>query len=119
MLTGVRSFIVFPLLLIVALAPARAQTLKPGFDVDEYIGVLQRCSYQVDENFRGNLPKIQNFDRVYISSKMGLHNKWDLWLSKDKTTITINLRGTTNDKDNWLENFYSAMIPATGSLMLD
>ena len=33
--------------------------------------------------------------------------------------MTINLRGTTSDPDSWLENFYSAMIPATGSLKLD
>src|SRR3954465_12859242 len=107
MIKMLRSLFVCFVFCVTMINAAWAQTLKPGFDAEEYIGVLQRCSCQVDENFRGNLPKIQNFDRVYISAKMGLHNKWDLWLSKDKTTIAINLRGTTNDKDNWLENFYS------------
>jgi hypothetical protein len=33
--------------------------------------------------------------------------------------MVVSLRGTTSDKDSWLENFYCAMIPATGSLRLD
>lgn len=119
MVSTFRSLFIFTVLLFSTGAASFGQPLKPGFDPDEYIGVLQRCSWQVDADFRGNLPKIENFDRVFISPKSGLHNKWDLWLSRDKKTITINLRGTTNDKDNWLENFYSAMIPAEGSLLID
>src|ERR1035437_1397640 len=98
---------------------ANAQVLKGGFDADEYIGVLQRCAMQVDKTYRGQLPKETNFERVYGSPEMGLHNKWDLWLNKDKSVMVINLRGTTSDADSWLENFYSAMVPATGTLELD
>ena len=119
MLITIRNIVVYTILSILICSGSNAQTLKPGFDADEYIGVLQRSSLHVDKQFQGNLPKEMNFDRIYISPKMGLHNKWDLWLSKDKTTIAINLRGTTSDVDNWLENFYTAMIPATGSLALD
>ena len=98
---------------------ANAQTLKPGFDADEYIHVLDRCSAQVDPEFKGKtLPKETHYERVYRSKETGLHNKWELWLSKDKTVMAINLRGTTSDIDSWIENFYSAMIPATGSIKL-
>ncbi|MFI5196518.1 MAG: lipase family protein [Chitinophagales bacterium] len=97
---------------------ANAQVLKPGFDADEYIGVLGRCSMQVDAKYRGQLPKEINYERVYRSADMGLHNKWTLWLSRDKSIMVINLRGTTSDIDSWIGNFYSAMIPATGSLKL-
>jgi len=98
---------------------ARAGILKPGFDADEYLHVLLRCSNHADSMYRGNLPVEQTFDRVYRSAVVGLHNRWALWLSKDRTVMTVNLRGTTKDPDSWLENFYSAMIPATGSLKLN
>ncbi|MCD6010854.1 MAG: lipase family protein [Flavipsychrobacter sp.] len=106
-------------ILLALSSPVYAQVLKPGFDTDEYIGVLQRCSMQFSKNLRGDLPKETNFEKVYQSPNMGLHNKWDLWVNKEKTIMTVNLRGTTSDVDSWLENFYSAMIPATGSLKLD
>jgi hypothetical protein len=96
-----------------------AQALKPGFDADEYIGVLQRCAKQMDSLFKSNLPKNVDFDKIYSSPQMGMANRWQLWLSKDKATIAIDLRGTVSDKESWLENFYSAMIPATGSVKLD
>ena len=108
----------FILLCTLGCTGANAQALKPGFDIDEYVGVLQRCALQVDAAFRGQLPKETTFSRVYRSPEQGLHNKYDIWQSKDKSVIAINLRGTTSDIDSWLENFYSAMIPATGSLKL-
>ncbi len=108
----------FIVLLVLQSTYSNAQVLKPGFDIDEYIGVLQRCALQVDASFRGQLPKELTFQRVYRSPEQGLHNKFDVWQSKDKSIITINLRGTTSDFDSWLENFYSAMVPATGSLKL-
>ncbi len=96
-----------------------AQVLKPGFDAEEYEGSLRRAAYQVDPEFRGNTPKEQQFTRVFRGKQVGLHNKWDMWLSKDKQIMVISLRGTTSDMDSWLANFYSAMVPATGSLRLD
>lgn len=106
-------------ILLVLSLPVCAQLLKPGFEADEYIGVLQRCAMQYTKNLRGDLPKETNFEKVYQSPVAGLHNKWDLWVNKEKTIMAVNLRGTTSDLDSWLENFYSAMIPAAGSLKLD
>ena len=96
-----------------------AQDLKPGFDPDEYAAMLRISAYQVDVQFRGETPKETSFTRVYRSPELGLHNKWDLWMNKDKTVMVVSLRGTTSDIDSWLENIYSAMIPATGTLRLD
>jgi hypothetical protein len=95
-----------------------AQQLKPGFEVNEYLGVLRRSVAHVGASYRGDVPKEVDFTRVYGSPVVGLHNKFDVWLSKDKTIMAVNLRGTTNDLDSWLENFYSAMIPAQGSITL-
>lgn len=92
--------------------------MKPGFDPDEYAGLLRRSAGRSTFYTSGEIPKETNYDRVYSSPEMGLHNKWDLWLNKDKTIMIISLRGTTGNLDSWLENLYSAMVPATGSLKL-
>ncbi|MES2702126.1 MAG: lipase family protein [Bacteroidota bacterium] len=95
---------------------AQAQELKPGFNVHEYLGVLHRSK----AHYSGDSPNKDNaaFTRVYKSPVAGLSNKYDIWLDNARTTIAIDIRGTTASMDSWLENFYSAMIPATGSLTL-
>jgi hypothetical protein len=97
---------------------SRAQQLKPGFEIDEYLGTLQRCVAYVDTPFRGQVPDDAMYARVYRSAVVGLNNRFSVWMNKSRTTIAINLRGTTSDIDSWLENFYCAMIPAQGSLHL-
>lgn len=95
-----------------------AQRFTSGFSASEYLGVIRRSAQQVTQPYRGQVPPETEFTRVYRSPEMGLHNKYDIWQSKDKTTIALNLRGTVTDQSSWLENFYCAMIPATGSLRL-
>lgn len=95
-----------------------AQVLKAGFDADEYAGTLRRCAQQVGTTYRGKTPKEEAYQRVYRSPEMGMHNKYDLWLSADKQIMALNLRGTTSDMGSWIENFYSAMIPAAGSIKM-
>jgi hypothetical protein len=48
---------------------------------------------------------------------MGLDNRWDLWVSEDKVAC-ISIRGTTAKQVSWLDNFYAAMVPASGSLKI-
>jgi Lipase (class 3) len=118
-LGGMKVVIPFVISLLL-LCPSQVQAqLKPGFDADEYIGTLQRASGQVDAQYRGNVPADRQFKRVFRSEVTGLHNKWDLWINSSKTVIVIDIRGTTSDPDSWLENFYSAMIPAVGHLKLN
>lgn len=99
-------------------ASSAAQTLKPGFDADEYIDLLQISCARSVFKLDGIIPKETMYDPVYSSPEMGLHNKWELWVNKEKTIMIVNLRGTTADLDSWLENLYSGMIPARGSLKL-
>ena len=96
-----------------------AKVLKNGFNAGEYIGVLERSAMQMDKEYQKNLPREMDFKEVYASGETALRNKWELWMNKDKTIMAINLRGTTSDVESWMENFYSAMIPATGSLTLN
>ena len=106
------------LLVVCCVINCNAQVLKAGFDADEYLDVLQRCAMQINSPVHPHLPEETNYERVYVSPDMGLHNKWSLWLSRDKMTMVVNTRATTADIDSWIENFYSAMIPATGSIKL-
>ncbi len=64
---------------------------------------------------RVKFPPPAGYDMIYRSPIGGLDNRWDLWLGKDSIAV-ISIRGTTGSNESWLENFYSGMIPATGTL---
>src|SRR5690606_35876524 len=40
------------------------------------------------------------------------------WLHESHKVMVISIRGTTANQVSWLENFYAAMVPATGSIVL-
>lgn len=95
--------------------------LKPGFDRDEYIGLLGITAAQADslsaKNSKLSVPVA--YQRLYRSPEMGLKNRWELWSDSLKRRLVISIRGTVNNQVSWLENFYCAMVPAKGTLMLD
>ncbi len=97
---------------------ASGQKLKPGFDPNEYLEMLRISAVTVGVEWNHGLPAPKEYHMVYKSNEMELLNKWDLWLNKDNSVMVISIRGTTKDISSWLENFYAAMIPATGSLKL-
>jgi hypothetical protein len=95
-----------------------SQNLKPGFDYDEYILMLQISAHQGDTPWTDvNIDYPQGFRLDYRSAEMALLNRWDLWISED-STVVISIRGTVGNFNSWLENFYSAMVPASGTLQL-
>jgi hypothetical protein len=109
-------------LIILFLYPTLCQSqslLQPGFDGREYIQLLSLA-------FHGNsipdsaerLHAKDPYRMMYRSAEMGLANRWTLYLRGDSVAV-IDLRGTVNQSASWLENFYSAMIPATGSLQVN
>jgi hypothetical protein len=98
---------------------AEGQALQPGFDAAEYTEMLGVSAGQMNHPAAAKVPQPKHFHRVYRSAETGLKNRWDLWLNTDSSTMVISLRGTTADNESWLENFYSAMIPATGELQLN
>lgn len=96
-----------------------AQKLKSGFDKREYIEMLKITTYQVSkEKYKHNIPYPEHFKMVYRSSIMGLDNRWDLWINDDSIAV-ISIRGTNASSLSWLANFYSAMVPAQGELILN
>jgi hypothetical protein len=102
--------------LFLSVNPLSAQTnrLKAGFDKAEAIEMLKLAGGFVDSVIIGEPTTCK---RVYRSPIVGLDNKWDLWQRNDGVGI-ISLRGTTLNAVSWLENFYAAMVPATGQLQL-
>ena len=99
-----------------------AQKLKPGFDKAEYIEMLKIAQKQhVDISKWATdtkVPAPASHKLVYRSPVMGLENMWDLWMGNDGVAV-ISVRGTTGNTVSWLANFYSAMVPATGTLELE
>lgn len=100
---------------------AFTQQLKPGFDKAEYIEMLKITARQVDTPWTEknvSLSKPEHYDFVYRSPIVGLDNLWDLWLHKQGKLAVLSIRGTTENPESWLENFYSAMVPAKGTLSM-
>lgn len=98
-----------------------SQTLKPGFDKQEYIELLRIMQKQhVDlEKWAGDtlVPKPTS-TFVYRSPTIGIANMWDLWVTKEQVPV-LSVRGTVADPVSWLANLYAAMVPAKGSLKLE
>ncbi|GAB4014505.1 lipase family protein [Spirosoma koreense] len=93
------------------------QKLKPGFDKAEYLELMSVFARQVDTIPANMIPAPKRFNFVYRSPVVGLDNRWDLWTSADSVAV-ISIRGTTLEPAGWLENFYAAMVPAKGHLVL-
>jgi hypothetical protein len=107
----------FLIQLIVVESFAQTTKLNPGFDKEEFLELLKVSSRQGDSLYNPDLPAPEKFQKIYRSPEMGLDNRWDLWVSEDKLAC-ISIRGTTSKQVSWLDNFYAAMAPASGSLKL-
>lgn len=96
----------------------RAQTFTPGYDREEYLEMLRITACQLDTPWTHTKVPLPTKHRLeYRSPEMGLKNRWDLWLN-GKNDAVISIRGSVGDMLSWLENGYSAMVPATGSLKI-
>lgn len=114
-------FILMIVVLFLANSPICAQLLKPGFDKKEYAELLKITARQVDTPWTEKnvpLPYPLDFSFVYRSAITGLDNLWDLWLHNNRKIAVLSIRGTTANPESWLENFYAAMVPASGKLKL-
>jgi len=93
-----------------------AQKLQPGFDKEEYRELMYvSARTTANAGYYKQFPEPAKFKMIYQSNPMGLDNLWDLW-KDDNNRAVISIRGTTQNGLSWLENFYSAMVAATGEL---
>ncbi len=113
-------FIIFFPVLFLAESNAFSQSkLQPGFDPVEYRELLEISARQVDTPWTNvTLPYPDNCRLAYRSDSVGLNNRWDLWIRNDSVGI-ISIRGTVMRPNSWAEDFYAAMIPATGSIIIN
>lgn len=106
------------LLLLISTSICNAQ-LKPGFDPHEYLELLSIARQQTNDTVKGeHIPAPKQFKMVYRSPEGPLKNRWDLWYN-NKGIAVICIRGTTRSETSWLENFYAAMVPASGKLHIN
>jgi hypothetical protein len=108
---------IFFILFVIVCNVCTAQHLKPGFNRDEYIGLMKVSAQFGDSAYAAGIPPPPEYRFVYRSPVVGLVNRWDLWMRDDGVAV-ISIRGTTSDKVSWLGNFYAAMVPAKGRLQL-
>lgn len=94
------------------------QLLKPGFDKEEYkeLMYISARTGALSPGYYADIPE-PKFKMVYRSATMGLDNLWDLWTDNGSTAV-ISIRGTTDNPESWINNFYAAMVPAKGELNL-
>lgn len=93
--------------------------VKPGFDWNEYEIMLAFGITGFYPAPEGIFKDIKEDHDLYYDSKVGpLYNKFQVYKAKDASYAVLNFRGTTSEEGSWLENLYTAMIPAKGTLIL-
>lgn len=96
-----------------------ATSAQSPFNPAEYLDLLDVCytTHAKDTPALTIKGQRNTYQRLYRSPELGLLNRWELWIRDDGTAL-ISLRGTVMSAASWLENFYAAMVPATGSIRL-
>lgn len=93
--------------------------LYEGFNPEEVRDLSALCSSFTFENLYGSDKEIipRGYTKVFTSPVIGMDNKFQVY-EKGKIGI-INFRGSTDKVSSWVENIYSAMIPAQGTMKID
>jgi len=93
--------------------------IKEGFDPTETKSLIAICnSYTFIDLFGSDTLIIPNdFRKVFTSEVIGLDNIFQIYEGNDIGIISF--RGSTTETSSWIENFYSAMIPAEGIIKVN
>lgn len=94
--------------------------LQGGFDADEYADMLWLQFKGLSPDSAGKTFKLSKgqYQNLLLTPEVGLLNRTSVLL-RDDGVVVLNLRGTVNQPESWLENFYAGMVAAQGSLQLD
>ena len=99
---------------------AYSQTLKPGFEINEFKQLfLISARTTSNPEIEVLLPPPLNFRKLHSSKSIWLDSYWELWKSNNDSLAVISIRGSTDQEESWLKNFYTAMTPAEGVLTLN
>lgn len=93
--------------------------LREGFNPDEVKDLISMCNSYTFQNLYGSDAAIapKSYKKVFTSPVIGMDNKFQVY-TKGNLGV-INFRGSTSQITSWVENMYSAMIPAKGVILLD
>lgn len=105
--------------LLVLISSTSFAQLREGFDPDEVKALISMCNSYTFQNLYGSDAAIapKNYKKTFTSPVIGMDNKFQVY-TKDDVGV-LNFRGSTNQITSWVENMYSAMIPAKGEILLD
>ena len=106
------------ILLAIIVSLRSGAQVKEGFDKNEVRDMVAICNsftfidiYNSDSTI---LPA--GYEKLYTSGVFGMDNKFQLY--QKGNTVVINVRGSTDKQISWMENIYSAMIPAKGVIKI-
>ena len=88
--------------------------IESGFNKYELRDMIAICHSYTFLDIYGSDEAIipEGYERRFTSETFDLDNKFQVY-TKGKTAV-FNLRGSTDKKPSWLENFYASMIPTKG-----
>ncbi len=92
--------------------------LKGGFSATETKEMIALCnSYTFLDLYNSDAAIIPaGWKKIYTSGVFGMDNKYQVYRKGD--LAALNFRGSTEKSISWMENIYSAMIPANGQMVL-
>jgi hypothetical protein len=105
-------------ILIITIATSSYTQVEPGFDSNEAVDLIRICNSETFKDLFGSDDEIipKDFKLIYASTPNVMDNMFQVY-KKGKTGI-IHFRGSTSHPNSWIENVYSAMIPAKGKMTI-
>jgi len=93
--------------------------LKAGFNIKEAKFTVAMCnSYNFIEQYGSNSAIVPSeLNLIHTSDILSMDNKFEVY--ENKEVGVINYRGSTANIFSWIENCYSAMIPANGTIKVN
>lgn len=117
--TALKKYAVLLLWFFLPFLVAAQSRLQPGFNAGEYADLLSLFFFHSSiPDSADRAGKEDPYRLEYNSGDLGLLNNWSFYVRKGNVGV-INIRGTVPYAASWLENLYTAMIPATGELHLN
>lgn len=92
---------------------------EPVFEKNVAKNLVAICNYWLNGKIEGVDSTFVDpeYKLLYESKLYKMDNRWQMWQKGDDAMV-INLRGTTREAISWMENFYAAMIPSEGDILL-
>lgn len=105
--------------ILVVLFTSNLWAFTPGFEWEEYETMLRFSMKNYYPTESTGFPSLEDHDLFYDSEVGPLFNKFQIYLSKDQQYAILTFRGTTREEGSWIENLFSAMLPAKGRIRLE